>query len=424
MQDLYMITRFIPISTCLWPLFLLLGCGRVGFDSTGAVAATAECAPMPTAKGGTVVVGPNDVSTLVSLLADAPRGTTILLESGSYDLSDLSELTVTAPGITLRSQDGDPSSVVLTTSEPTASFVKVYASDVTIAEISIENLGLRIVPLNAISPPPLRTFVYRVDIADSTNHGVFIGDAGTDRYPDYGTVACSSFRLTDAGRQQLQPGRFAGIRGAGIQGWQIYANTFEGFHSPDIQGRGLQIDRGSRDTIIENNSFRDCEIGIMLGDDVTNGRVHNDQPCGKSGYWEFVNGIVRNNTVLSTTVLPRIDANIALWSACGTRVVHNTLVSLEQPAASIEWRYPETDILVKNNLASHSFRVRQGGTAEEQGNIESVELDVFVDPSAADFRLTVDSPGVPLEAEEADIDMDRNPRDLQTPDVGAYEFVP
>ena len=410
---------------------LLGGCGRLGFETVEVSAfSIADCKALAPAPNTSVVVGPSEVSTLVDLLINSAPGTTILLQDGIYDLSGLTELLVTVPGLTLRSESGNPSGVVLDHVTAVNRFLKVRAGDVTIAELSTKNLGLDVEPSEDPTLNAQRLLLYRVVIADSGEHPIFMKGTDDGRYPDDGTLACSTLRVSDVGRQRLGNvgNSFAGVRAYGIRGWTFYANRIEGFYASGTTGRGLHISGGSRDVLIEHNEFFDNTISLQLGHNANagSGRQHTDEPCG-SGYWEYVDGVVRNNTVLTTPALTVTDASTAFWSVCGTVVVHNTVASTGSSPASVEWRFSETDFLLRNNLLSHGFRVRDGADStmgDDEGNIVSAGLTGFVDAAAGNLRPNAPTLGVALPSGQANIDLDNNDRNLAAPTVGAYEFIP
>jgi hypothetical protein len=142
-------------------------------------------------------------------------------------------------------------------------------------------------------------------------------------------------------------------------------------------------------------------------------------------------GVIRNNFVAVSD--PRVfaspsgfDTGIGLESACGARVLHNTVASTSAPYSSIEWRFPATQAVIKNNLVSAVLRERDGGSAELAGNLENAPLSYFVDAVNGNLHLVAGATGaihrgVPLAPGQADDDIDGLGR-AATPDIGAHEF--
>ena len=118
------------------------------------------------------------------------------------------------------------------------------------------------------------------------------------------------------------------------------------------------------------------------------------------------------------------DAGIALEQACGAVAVHNTIVSLEPPFVSIEYRWENTSAVIENNLVTHTIVARDGGMAELAGNLEGAPLSAVVDAAGGDLHLSAGSPaidaGVVLAPGVCEDDFDGEMRDGM-PDVGADE---
>ncbi|MBK7894590.1 MAG: hypothetical protein IPJ90_06835 [Anaerolineaceae bacterium] len=75
-----------------------------------------------------------------------------------------------------------------------------------------------------------------------------------------------------------------------------------------------------------------------------------------------------------------------MWQACGAQIFHNTVVSTQAPFSSIEWRFANTDIELRNNLVSHNLRDR-GGTAVLNNNLQNAPLSLFVNAANGDLHL-------------------------------------
>ena len=84
------------------------------------------------------------------------------------------------------------------------------------------------------------------------------------------------------------------------------------------------------------------------------------------------------------------DCGICIAQTCGAVVVHNTVFSTQAPFSSIEWRFPNTIVDVRNNLVSHNLRDR-GGVSTQAGNLQNAAASLFV--NAADGRPAPRSDG-------------------------------
>jgi hypothetical protein len=132
---------------------------------------------------------------------------------------------------------------------------------------------------------------------------------------------------------------------------------------------------------------------------------------------------VRNNMVFAG--LAGFDCGICLHQARGATAAHNTVFTTTAPdSSSIEWRWPNTQVDVVNNLVSHDILDR-GGSATLAGNIEGASASLFVDPVSGDLHLlpsarTAIDTGAPLDPGVCDDDFDGQARGALR-DVGADE---
>lgn len=391
------------------------------------------CAPLPPAEGDVVEIGPED--DLAAAIASAPTGRTILLRDGTYDVSGAGYIVFRTPGVTLRSQSGDPTAVVLDGGYGIGEVLSVAASDVTIAELTVQRpLYHPIHVTGASDANTTGTRIYRVRAIDPGQQAIKINASAEGFYTDDGSVACSHLELTDAGRPMVSDCYTGGIDAHLAWGWEIRDNHIEGFWcDAGLSEHAVHFWNGGRDTVVERNTIVDCARGVGFGlGDMGNGttREYDDDPCpGVNGYVGHFGGTIRNNTVWAAR--PELfgsqsgfDSGIALEQACGTSVVHNTIVSLEPPFTTIEYRWPNTSVDIANNLTTHGIVARDGGQATLAGNLSDQGTEHFVDAAGGDLHLADGSSaidaGVVLPAGAADEDIDGDARD-GSPDVGADE---
>lgn len=391
------------------------------------------CAPLPPAEGDVVEIGPED--DLAGAIASAPSGRTILLRDGTYDVSGASYIVFSTPGVTLRSQSGDPSAVVIDGGYAIGEVLSIAASNITIAELTVQRPLYH--PIHVTGAPDADTtgtLIYRVRAIDPGEQAIKINASTEGFYSDDGTVACSHLELTDAGRPMVSGCYTGGIDAHHSWGWEIRDNHIEGFWcEAGLSEHAVHFWNGARDTVVERNVIVDCVrgVGFGLGDQGNGtGREYADDPCpGVNGYVGHFGGIIRNNTIWAAR--PELfasqlgfDSGIALEQACGTGVYHNTIVSLQPPFTNIEYRFPNTSAEIANNLTTHAIVERDGGQATLQGNLSDQGTEHFVDAAGGDLHLadgsTAIDAGVVLPAGVADEDVDGDARD-GSPDVGADE---
>lgn len=390
-----------------------------------------SCEPLPPAQGDVIDVSPRD--DLESVVANAPEGSTLLLADGTYDVSGASFIAFREPGVTLRSASGDPGSVVIDGGYGVGSILNVVADDVTIAEVTLQRCMWHPIHVTGGSDSNTdRTTIYRVVVVDPGQQAIKINASSEGYYADAGTVACSRVTLTDEGRDQVSDCYTGGVDAHLAEGWVVRDNVFEGFWCEQgLSEHAVHFWNSGNGTVVERNRIDDCARGIGFGlGEMGNGtsRDYGGDPCPGASFVGHYGGVIRNNVVFGGR--PEMfaselgfDSGIALEQACGTHVVHNTIVALEPPFVSIEYRFGNTDVRIANNLTTHRILERDGGRAELVGNVENASLDELSDAAAGDVSPAAGSSAVdsadPSFATETDFE--GNPRD-GAPDVGAYEL--
>jgi len=399
-----------------------------------------NCAPLPQAEGSTTILGPEQVDDLQSTISSAQTGDTILLKDGTYELNG-SYLWFSVPGVTLRSLSGNPEAVILDGDYITTEIVTIAASDVTIAELTITQPYTHAIHVTSSSVgDTLNTKIYRVNVIDPREQAIKINVySGGDAYPDDGEIACSSLKLTDSGRPHVNPvhgGCYTGgIDAHQSRGWTIRDNEIEGFWCENgLAEHAIHLWRGSRDTIVERNIMTNNARGVGLGlSSSGSARVYEDNACPQASgeYIGHYKGIVRNNFIYANSSslmnsASGFDCGICLWSACETKVVHNTIVSTGSNFSSIEWRFSGSQgIEISNNIATHNLRERNGAGATLLSNLENASLSLFLNAASGDLHLVnsaIDAinQGTALSSGLADEDIDQEQRNSE-PDIGADE---
>ena len=434
------------VHRCLRLLFLVGMClvlGNATATAQGTVdgpilaIADAQCQPLPPATGNTIEVTPAQASELSTIVQTASSGDTILLHDGTYAL-DGDYLWFDTDGVTLRSYSGNPEAVIIDGNYETTEIVTVYASNVTIAEVTLQRAythGIHVFPPDNRST--VNTLIHRVRVIDPGEQGIKVNANSGPQYTDYGTIACSRIELTDAGRPHIRNDCYTGgIDVHQARGWVVRDSFIKGFWCEDgISEHGIHFWTGSRDTIVERNVLVDNVRGIGFGL-VSSGsaRTYADEPCsGASGYVDHYDGIIRNNFIAQYSAAlyasdVSYDCGICLAQACDAKVLNNTVVSRYAPFSSIEWRFGNTDAEITNNLVSHNLEPRDGASATLVGNQTGASLSLFVDPPSGDLHLASGSSapvnaGVAIAAGECPDDIDGGGRPNGSGyDVGADEW--
>lgn len=379
------------------------------------------CDPLPAPTGSVVSVTPAQASQLPSLVTSAASGTTLMLEPGTYVVSQT--LVFGVAGVTLRSATNDSGSVTIDGQRST-DLIRVSASNVTLAHVTLTRGNEIAVQLQ---PGP--------GISGFRMHGVRIIDGGNEflraggspaGYADSGSITCSDFQLTGELRSDVccPDCVLLGVNVVGGRDWVLRGSRFQELNcaenAPQAPPFAVLFRGGVRDALIENNTFLNPQRGLGLGFDTGNTDPQRAYPDAYGGLaLDFIDGIARNNVIFSNQ--PEFDTGIEVNDAREPQILHNTIVYTDG-YRSIDWRYADTQAIVANNLV-RAMGPREGATATTTTNLENTPLEYFVDPASFDFHLlpgatgAIDQGTVSL---EAGVDLDGEPHG-SNPDIGADE---
>jgi hypothetical protein len=400
-----------------------------------------HCPPLPPPSGNTI--GVSSEQELWNAVNNASPGDTILIADGTYNLAAHGYfLWIDTPGVNLRSASGNREAVILDENYLGSETVTVAASNVTIADLTIQRT--RTHPIHVVSTDggdTLNTLIYNVHLIDPGQQAIKINPHGDKVYfPDNGEIACSHIELTDAGRPRIwefnRSCYTGGVDAHWAWGWSIHDNHIEGFWCDQgLSEHAIHLWTGSRETLVERNTLVDNARGVGFGLlQSGSGRTYSDDPCpGVIGYVDHYGGLIRNNFIQASrselfASQAGFDCGICLAQACDAKVLHNSVVSTSAPFSSIEWRFANTSAEVTNNLLSHNLRERDGATATLAGNLENAPQTLFMDAAGGDLHL-VDGAGAAIDqgaqvtAGLCEEDIDGDPRPLGAArDIGADEY--
>lgn len=411
-----------------------IGPTRAASSPAAAAPSPAQCPPLDPPTGSTVTV--SSVSELENAVNNASPGETILVADGLYAL-DGAYLRIDTPGVTLRSASGNRGAVVLDGNYTTAEIIQIVASNVTIADLTLrEAYDHPIHVTSTATGDTLNARIYNVHIIDPGQQAIKINPVPGGYYTDFGLIACSHLELTDAGRPFIRDNCYTGgVDAHQSRGWVIRDNLIEGFWCESgLSEHAVHLWTGSRDTVVERNLLRDNARGVGFGL-VTggSGRTYPDDPCpAAGGYVDHYGGTIRNNFIVAHdgglfASEFGFDCGICLWNACDARAVHNTVFTFNTDAtfSAIEWRFPNTQAAVMNNLANAPLRERDGAGAAQAGNRTDAQAGWFQGAITGNLHL---APGTTAAIDQAtsltdvtdDYDGELRPAG-PAPDIGADE---
>ena len=241
-------------------------------------AAQVTCGPLPAPTGNVIDVTPAQAGSLRSIVGAAKTGDTIRLADGTYVLPQA--LVFRTPGVTLRSASGNRNSVILDGQYKAGEIVSAMESNITIADMTLTRAFYHVVHVSPSAGSTTGTLLHNLRIVDAAEQFVKVNNVGTE-YTDNGIIRCSSLELTDTGRTQVRNNCYTGgIDIHQARGWQIYANTFDGFWcSSGLSEHAIHVWTGSRDTIVDRNIVLNSVRGIGFGLEASRaGRNRSDEP--------------------------------------------------------------------------------------------------------------------------------------------------
>ncbi len=363
------------------------------------------CPPLPPPSGPTVTVSTE--SNLRYQAQNAAAGTTILIQPGTYYLTDI--IHIVHNGITLRSSTGNRGDVILDGGGMLATgryhVVLIEADDVTVANLTIRNGDEHGVSVNGSDRPKL----YNLHIKDTGYQLVKVNPIGDGS--DDGLLACSRLEYTTTAPTDYTNG----ISAHNAHRWVVRDNQWYRIRTPNnAPAPTILFWSGSSDTIVERNLLVDNYQGIAFGN-------------ASHGPGDHTGGIVRNNFIYASK--PH-DSVIEMVHATGWLVAHNTALLLN-PDGGITWgmeaRFSDTSGTFANNLTNMPiWGDRDGAGGILSGNITNASSSWFVLPSAGNLHLKATASAAINHATllpqvTTDIDGDTRPIG-SAPDVGADEY--
>lgn len=395
----------------------------------------AEIRVSPTADGLVMVEGGGEM-TLRAAVSSASAGDTVLLADGTYVLPEApdggySGIYITTPNITLRSESGDPSAVVIDgmyrSHGGSTAPITIAASGVVVADLTVMRSIYHLIHIWADGDAALIHGVHMIDGGQQ-----FLKSSVNEGTVDMVEVSCSQFRMTAEGRDNVWGYGSAdgnttcytgGIDTHNATDWYVHDNLFDGIYcdADGVQRPAHGRFPEQRDNMTYVGGLSEHAIHMWdsqqgTGHEIVRNRILN---CARGigiGLVDTVYGTrVLNNTVFSEHAGSREhDVGIIIERGVDMLVAHNT-VFMSHPDAygsGIEYRFGETaNVTLHGNLSNRDIRARDGAQADLVGNIVDGDDSWFVDASAGDLHI-VDC--TPLETvarhPEVPADIDGTPR--------------
>jgi len=364
---------------------------------------------------------------LQTAVANLTSGQTIVVADGTYDLTQTLVLRGGLTGVTIRGASGDRDRVIIRgrgMSNPSYGnvphvFLIQDVDDVLLADMTLRDAYFHNIQIQGENGAHgIRMYRLRlIDAGEQQVKGSSGGPPGP--YADDGEVACSIIEYSDRARSDYTNGVDV-LAGAG---WVIRDNLFRNIRAPvgQLAGPAVLMWRNCLDTIVERNTFVECDRGVALGlasPDPGNARD------GETTY-DHQGGIVRNNFFHRAPGAATGDVGITVNYARDYAIHHNTVVLNGTFAWAIEYRFAVSDGALAYNLTDGQILQRNGAGGTLTGNVIDAQPSWFVDEANADLHLASSATAAidraaPLTEVTDDIDGETRPIGSAT-DVGADE---
>jgi hypothetical protein len=322
------------------------------------------CPPLPPPSGSVTAV--STAAGLRNAVENAAPWSTVLAAAGTYDLS--ASLDVSAQGLRIQGATGDRDDVVLDFGGMSGwvDGIKIYADDVTVADLTIRDTGECGVSVQGADRPLL----YNLHVVDTRNQLVKVNPVGDGS--DDGVLACSLVEYTTAAPDEYTNG----ISAHDAHGWTVRDTEWRRIRTPGgTPAPTILFWSGSSDTVVERNRLVDCYQGIAFGN-------------ASHGAGDHFGGIVRNNTIVATL---SHDVVIEMVHATGWVVAHNS-AWLTNPVPGLTWgmeaRFADSSGVFAGNLTNLAIVPdRDGASATMVDNRTDAEAEWFVNAAAGDLHL-------------------------------------
>jgi hypothetical protein len=380
-------------------------------------AAPATAPPLPAPSGSVVRV--TTETQLQAAVAGLASNTTVLIAPGTYRLTRTLHIRGAISNVSLRGESGNRDDVQIVGpgmtnpsygSAPNGIWTGGGVQGVLIANLTVRDFYFHPIILNAGTALPR---IYNVRALDGGEQLLKSNPDSAGKGIDGGIVEYSAFEFSTTSRDYYTNG----VDVLGAAGWIIRNNLFKNIRAPygQLAGPAILMWRGSSNTLVEGNTFINCQRDIALGLEPTTPHDH-------SG------GIIRNNFIYRDATVTNGDAGINVNDSPNTQVLHNTVVISGTYSNAIEYRFPDaTGVVVKNNLTDAAIRARDGAVAIVSNNYTTASRSFFVAPALGDLHLTsaatpaIDK-GVAGVGVANDWDAEARPAGA-APDIGADEFL-
>lgn len=400
------------------PLRLFCTAALIGALTPAALegAAARPAPPLPPPSG--TVVNVSTEAQLQAAVAALTSNTTILIAPGTYTLTNTLYVNGTFANVALRGSSGNADDVVIAGrgmtngnygNVPYGIWTGGSVQGITIANLTIRDFYYHPIIFNGGTQSPR---VYNVRLVNAGQQFIKSNPDSSGGGVNNGLVEYTVIEYDTTSRDDYTNG----VDVHGGQNWIIRHSLFRNIRAPQGQlaGPAILMWNGSSNSIVDGNTFIDCQREIALG------LIARVTPHDHSG------GIVRNNFIYRSAAVAG-DVAIGVFDSPNTQVLHNSAVLSGTYPNAVEYRFAgSTGVSIANNLFDAAIAARDGASASKAGNYTTASAALFVNPAAGDLHLRAGAgvaiDKVPLVANCAtDWDGSNRPSGAAA-DIGADEF--
>lgn len=399
-------------TTALLLLAMLCACTLAAKDR--------DTAPALANPSGTTVVSVSTTAQLLNAVSNIQSNQVIEIAAGTYNLTNSLWFNPSSQvsNIGVRGATGDPDDVVLVGAGMNNNTIQhgIWVGQVNgmlIADMTIKEVYYHPVQVTADSSNVHFYNLKLIDAGEQFIKGSSGGSPGAGS--DFGLVEYCLFEYTTQGTDYTN-----GVDIHGGQDWIIRHCKFvriNVINNGGGYGPAILMWNGSSGTIVEGNTFIDCEQAIAFG-------LIDRTPNDHSG------GIIRNNFIHRASGTPQgvdsPDCSILIWDSPNSRVLNNTIIQNGSYPNAIEYRFDTTGAEIRNNLCDANIHDRGGGTSNNTiaNNVTNAQTSWFVNAAGGDLRLVSTATSAIDQAQAHNDVTDDYDGDARggSPDLGAHEY--
>jgi PKD repeat protein len=365
--------------------------------------------PLPAPTG--TVIHVSTTTQLQAAVAALASGETILIDPGTYNLTDTLWVPQGINNIAIRGATNNRDDVVISGNGMSGSILYgIWVGNVqtfTIADLTLKNFVDHAIILNAGAQSPL---IYNTHLIDVGEQFIKSNPDGTGGGVNNGLVEYSIIEYSTTAPSYYTNG----VDVHTGDGWIIRNNLFRNIRAQGaLAGPAILIWNVSKNATVEANTFINCQREIAFG-------LNPNQPADNYG------GIIRNNFIYRSGG-QNGDVAIGVFNSANTEVSYNTIIINGDYVNAIEYRFtPTAGVKILYNLTDAAITSRDGATATVTGNVtRGAQSSWFVNESIGDLHLTAAASGAigqGVYLPEVSTDYDGQARPSSGPtDVGADE---